>query len=57
MTPVNNAVNQSGLTKGYTKNKHADSNTDKNKHEEDLELKNAEDTNNDLRVIKQKKKI
>ena len=35
---------------------HADSNTDKKKYEEDLELKNVEDTNNDLRVIKQEKK-
>ena len=50
MTPASNVTNQSGLTKGYIQNKHTD------KYEEDLEVKNAEDTNNNLRVVKQKKK-
>ena len=39
MTPVNNAVNQSSLTKGHTNTMHADSNTDRNEYEKDLELK------------------
>ena len=39
VTPANNELNQSSLTKGYTDMMHADNDTDKNEYEEDLELK------------------
>ena len=56
MTPANKELNQSSLTKGYTDAMHADTDTDKNECEEDLELKNVENANNNPRVIKRNKK-
>ena len=35
---------------------HADNDTDKNEHEEDLELENDENANNELRIKKQNRK-